>query len=386
MPAPASLRALAVAAVLTVASGCGQEQEGAPVAPAGAPSTQRGATTPATTTSPAPPPEEQPARDPLRGLTLSQVAGQTVVLRFAGTSAPSYVLRALRRRRVAGVILFADNIRSPAQLRRMTRAIRRAGGGRAIVSIDQEGGSVRRIPWAAPRGPQSGLRTRAAAGATARAAARDLRAAGVNVNFAPVADVADTRRSVMRGRAFPGDGVSVARLVEASVRGYRDSGVLPTVKHFPGLGPSTINTDFAAATVRGLDSGDLQPYKAAIGSDVPLVMLSHAVYPQLDRRSIASQSREVVTELLRKRLGFKGVIVTDSLEAKAVVGRSSTPVAAARSMRAGADLMLTTGRGSYLPVLRQLVGEAERSRRFRARLRESARRVIALRGRFRPGG
>jgi beta-N-acetylhexosaminidase len=311
------------------------------------------------------------------GLTPLQRAGQLVILRFRGTTAPDYVLRALRERRAAGVILFADNIASPAQLRALTAALQRAAGGRALISADQEGGVVHRIPWLAPGVGQPRLATTASATAQARRAGRELRAAGVNVTFAPVADVA--AGPVVRARAFPGDAGSVSALAAASVRGYRGTGVAPTVKHFPGLGAASANTDFAPARARA----ELAPFRAAIGAGVPLVMASHAVYPALDARRLASQSPAILRDLLRRRLGYRGVVVTDSLEARAVVRRSPTPVAAVRSVAAGADLALTTGRGSYLPVLRALVREARRSPAFRARVRESAARVLALQARLR---
>ena len=309
-------------------------------------------------------------------LTPLQRAGQLVVLRFTGTTAPAYVRRALRERRAAGVILFRDNIASPAQLRALTKQLQRSARGHALISVDQEGGPVKRIPWAAPRVAQPQLRSAGAAAAEARRAGRDLHAAGVNVTFAPVADVATT--PVMRGRAFPGNATAVAGLTAASVRGYRGTGVAPTVKHFPGLGAATANTDFAGATAHA----DARPFLAAVRAGVPVIMVSHALYPALDRTRIASQSRPILTTLLRRSMGFKGVVVTDSLEAKAVVRRSSTPAAAVRSVRAGADLALTTGRGSYLPVLRALVSQAHASAAFRARVRESAARVLALQERL----
>ena len=342
---------------------------------AGASGENEDAARPATSTAPASVP-------PPRGLTPVQEAGSVIVLRMRGTSVPDYVRRALRERRAAGVILFRDNIASASQLRRMTRTIQRAARGRALVMIDQEGGAIRNIPWAGPRSAPPALRTADAAMANGRDAAQAVGGHGLNVNLAPVADVASVPGSVMRTRAFPGDGTAVGRLVRANLRGYEGTGVLPTVKHFPGLGAATTNTDFGRATVRRLGAGDLAPFRAAIAADVPLVMSSHALYPQLDGRRIASQSRTVMHGLLRERLGFRGVAITDSLEAKAVVTRSSTPTAAARSLVAGNDLLLTTGRGSYIHVRRRLVAEARASKAFRARLREALGRVEALRARL----
>jgi beta-N-acetylhexosaminidase len=327
---------------------------------------------------------DPPAPQALQGLTPAQEAGSVIVLQFTGTAAPAYVRRALRQRRAAGAILFRHNIASPAQLRRLTRSLQRAARGRALLMLDQEGGEIRNISWAPPTSPPSSIRTASGARANGRGAAGALRRHGLNVNLAPVADVASIPDSVMRTRAFPGDGTAVARLVRANLRGYAGTGVLPTVKHFPGLGASAKNTDFASATVARLGAGDLRPFRAAIAAGVPLVMSSHALYPQLDGRRIASQSPVILEQLLRGRLGFEGAVITDSLEARAVLDRSSTPTAAARSLLAGNDLLLTTGRGSYLKVRRRLVAEAGRSAAFRARLREALVRVEALRARLAP--
>jgi beta-N-acetylhexosaminidase len=166
------------------------------------------------------------------------------------------------------------------------------------------------------------------------------------------------------------------------VRGYRGTHVAATVKHFPGLGAATENTDDAPVsltrTPQQLLGEDLPPFRAAIAARVPLVMASHALYPALDEKAIASQSRYVLQRLLRERIGFGGVVVTDSLEARAVTERASPAVAAVRSVRAGADLILTTGAGSHLRVLRAIIAEARRSPAFRRRVAESAARVIAL--------
>jgi beta-N-acetylhexosaminidase len=200
------------------------------------------------------------------------------------------------------------------------------------------------------------------------------------VTFAPVADLGG---GVMEARAFPGGTAQVAKLTAAAVRGYRGTGVSPTAKHFPGLGAATVNTDDAPATVRrgarDIGAFDLPPFRAAIRAGVPLIMLSHAVYPALDPRNIASQSHAIVTDLLRGKLGFEGVAVTDSIEARAVTARSGPGRAAIRSIRAGADLILLTGPGSHLPVVRALTAEARRSSSFRARLAEASARVAVLR-------
>jgi beta-N-acetylhexosaminidase len=317
------------------------------------------------------------ARKAVDRLTLRQRVAQVTISSFPGTARPEYIRRRLRARETAGVILFGANGGDRAQWRRLTRQIQEAGHGRALVMVDQEGGEIRTVSYAGPEDGQPFQGSPRAVRRSARLAGRQLHAAGINVNLAPVADV-PRAGSVMQSRSFSGDVRGIAARTRASVRGLRKSGVAATAKHFPGLGGSPTNTDDAPATVNTPLRRDLVPFRAAIDEAVPLVMLSHASYPALDARRIASQSRPIVTGLLRKRLGFEGVIVTDSMEAQAVLARSGVAEAAERSIRAGVDLILMTGSASWNDVFPRLLAEARTDPAFRARIRESAARVLAL--------
>ena len=293
--------------------------------------------------------------------SLREQLGSLVVSSFEGTTLPGYMQRRLRVGETVGAVLFGPNVSTPAGTRRLTGAIQRAAGGDALVMTDQEGGDVRQLPFADTAG--------------------ELAGAGVNINLAPVADVAQPG-SVMSGRAFPTD---VAKNVVAASRELLDAGVMPTVKHFPGFGRATENTDDAPVTIdasREELETDLEPFKAAIEADVPLVMASHALYPDLDPEHVASQSPLVLRDLLRDELGFEGVVITDSLEAEAVLARSSVEVAAERSLAAGSDLLLMTGRGSWIHVFPHLLRRARKSPALRARIAESAERVERLRKRL----
>ncbi len=310
-------------------------------------------------------------------LSLRQQVGQVTISSFPGTVRPEYIRRRLRARETAGVILFGSNGGDRATWRRLTRQVQEAGHGRALIMVDQEGGDIRTVDHVGPPSGQPFQGPPAAVRRLARAAGRGLRAAGINVNLAPVADV-PRPGSVMSSRAFAGNERGIAARTRASVRGLRDARVAATAKHFPGLGGATVNTDDGPATVRTPIARDLVPFRAAVAEAVPLVMLSHAAYPELDPDRIASQSRAVVTGLLRERLGFEGVIVTDSLEADAVLARSGVAEAAERSIRAGADLILMTGSASWNEVFPRLLAEARADPRFRERIRAGAARVIAL--------
>jgi beta-N-acetylhexosaminidase len=167
-----------------------------------------------------------------------------------------------------------------------------------------------------------------------------------------------------------------------AVRGWRAGGVLPTAKHFPGLGGATVNTDDGPATIDRsrdeLEAVDLPPFAAAIEAGVPLVMIGHARYPALDSGNIASQSAPILRELLRRDMGFDGVVVTDSMEAAASLATGDIATISERALRAGADLLLLTGQGSFAPVSEHLREAARDSTGLRLRVRESAARVLDL--------
>jgi beta-N-acetylhexosaminidase len=315
------------------------------------------------------------------GLTLDQQVGQLVVLSFPGTAVPPYVREALRERHAAGVILFGGNIVSADQLRSLTRTLR-AAGGRPLVAVDQEGGIVRRVPWVGPVRSEPEQEAAGSVRSDAVAAARSLRQLGVTVNLAPVADVPSVRAAAIASRAFSSDAAVASASVQEAVQGWLAGGIAPTAKHFPGIGGARNNTDGAVVSIHrsraALERVDLEPFRAAIVAGVPLVMVAHAMYPALDPTHIASQSRSIVDGILRGKLGFRGVVVTDSLEAQSSLATGSLTAVAERSVRAGADLVLLTGRGSYAPVYDHLLATARADPTFRARVRESAARVSRL--------
>ncbi|CAN5166512.1 hypothetical protein BH20ACT20_BH20ACT20_05540 [soil metagenome] len=324
--------------------------------------------------------------DPVARLSLEQQVGQLLVMSFDGVEAPEYIRRRLRRGEGSGVILFGKNAPDARSLKALTGTLQRAARGGALVAPDQEGGSIRSVSFAPPQSSQGTLGTPAAAGDSAAQTARALRATGINVNLAPVADVA-MPGSALAGRTYPGDARAVSRLVAAAVRAHARERVGATAKHFPGLGRAAANTDDTPVEIDAsrsdLEGSDLAPFQAAAAAGVPLVMSSHALYPALDRDHIASQSRVVLEQVLRGRLGFRGAVITDSIEARAVLARSGVAVAAERAVAAGTDLVLMTGSGSWNEVYPRLLRRARTSPRFRARVRESAGRVLALKRKLR---
>jgi beta-N-acetylhexosaminidase len=310
-----------------------------------------------------------------------------VVFPFAGTAVPDALRVRIGRGEVAGVILFGSNVRSVGQVRRLTRALQaipRPAGLDAplLVMTDQEGGRVQRLPGGPGRTPPQIVATHSTAVAEAegRATARTLRAAGVNVDLAPVVDVARRGSQMEReGRSFGRSAATVTRYASPFVRGLVAGGVAATAKHFPGFGAAGANTDAARVTIRTplaqLRRVDLPPFAAAVEAGAQLMMLSSAVYPALDRVP-ALLSRRIATTELRGRAGFRGVTVTDSLDAASL--RPYRDVAV-RAAAAGADLLLYADFGAAARAADELEVAIRRGRLAPGPARQAVARVLALR-------
>jgi beta-N-acetylhexosaminidase len=350
----------------------------------------------ATTAAPAPPPPSPRAGPaPPRRLSAAQLAGQHVVFPFAGRTVPAGLAHRIRSGRAAGVVLFARNLGTPSEVRALTarlRRIPRPAGLRAplLVMVDQEGGPVRRLPGAPHRSP----RELAAAGSTRLARAEGgatagtLRAAGANVDLAPVLDVPRRGGAIAReGRGLGATAAAVARVGGAFAAGLQAGGVAATAKHFPGFGAARRNTDAGPAVV-GLPASTLRavdavPFAAAVRGGVRLVMLASATYPALAPVPAVLSGRVVRGEL-RARLGFRGVTISDDLEAPALAPHGGPAGAALRAARAGVDLLLfARSYAGAAGAARAVARAVRRGALSRAALERGARRVLALRAALR---
>ena len=322
--------------------------------------------------------------------------GQKLVITMGGHKLRKDLARRIERAEVGGIVLLARNITSPSALRKLTRQLRGAAAKGdqppLLIAVDQEGGSVRRIPWAPPTltAPELGRlgSTRVARAQGARTGSA-LRRLGINMDLAPVADVPRTSASFMyqQGRTFSFAARRTARLAAAFASGLRSRGVLATMKHFPGIGLATRNTDREVSTIRASKAAlraDLLPYRRAIRQGLPLIMLSNATFTAYDGKHAAGWSRAIVGELLRDELGFEGVTITDSLNGTAHARGMTVRALATRAARAGTDLILTTGsEGSSAYLFETLVDRAEQGRIPQAELRASYDRILALKERLR---
>jgi beta-N-acetylhexosaminidase len=308
-------------------------------------------------------------------------AGQVTLAPLWAPPTPAFLAR-VTAGQVGGVILLGDRwtseLATAAAVERVQAAACRRGVP-LLVGVDQEGGTVRRLPWAPPDVAAGRMATTARARAEAAAAALALRAAGVGIDFAPVADTITSPASFLGTRSFGSDPARVALLVSAFVRGLQTGGVAATAKHFPGLGSATANTDDRPVTIgrsAAFLTSRFAPFPAAVSAGARLVMISSASYPALDPTGTpAVFSTPIVTGLLRGTLGFAGVAVSDALDTPALRRQPDVP---GRAIAAGVDLLLYSHEGPAELGYAQLLQDAKASPALRTELAAAANRVAGL--------
>lgn len=317
--------------------------------------------------------------------------GQKLVVKMEGTTPSADLLGRIRRGEIGGVILFGANVTTPAALAavtaRLQNAARMSGRPPLLIATDQEGGTVKRIPWAPPTlsPPQMGaIGSTKTAHDQGVATGRALLGLGINCDLAPVADVPSSTASFMyqEGRTWSFDPTLTTTLSNSFARGLWSAGEVPVLKHFPGIGLATLNTDSyvvkLTASKATLAAG-VRPYVAAIAHDMPMIMLSNATYTAYDPNNGAGWSRAIVSGLLRTQLGFKGVTITDSLSGTAKARGIPVGQLALRAAVAGTDMILLTGSEASTDATYDLLLAAARAGGIpRTTLQASYDRILAL--------
>ena len=297
---------------------------------------------------------------------------------------------------VGGIILFAHNIADPVQLDSLTRQLK-AFNGNPLLYIDEEGGRVARIA----NNPRFQVKKYASMGAIGKtqdpsqafecgySIGTYLKGYGLDVDLAPVADVnTNPNNPVIGTRAFSSDPQLAARMVVQYLKGLKKAGVAGCVKHFPGHGDTQTDTHFGYAqtgkTWEELLECEMIPFKAAIKNRVPLVMTAHIAAPAITGSNVpATVSPVLLTEKLRKELGYKGVIITDGMAMGAITRQYTPAQATLLSLQAGADIIL--GPKDFMPAFDAVVNAVVRdSTLTEERIDESVRRILQLKASLRP--
>jgi beta-N-acetylhexosaminidase len=345
--------------------------------------------------------------------------GQLLWVGFAGPSVPASLRGKLDRGEVGATLVFKRNLAvaagAPERHERrsredqddqrerealdldavaaLTRELHRSApdGTPALIAVDQEGGSVQRVRapatvWPAMRAHERFAPPQDAAIAeqVGRAVGDELRALGFDIDFAPVLDV-DTNPAnpIIGERAFGRSAEDVARRALAFARGLDSAGVLACGKHFPGHGDTTTDSHLELPRIDHawdrLDAVELLPFLRAAEAGLPMIMTAHVVFAAIDPSRPATLSEQVITGVLRGKLGYRGVILSDDLDMQAIVGHVGADAAAVAAVRAGCDaLLLCKSEEHQAAAEAALIREAERDAAFRARVSEAAHRVRAL--------
>jgi beta-N-acetylhexosaminidase len=328
-------------------------------------------------------------------MTLEQQLGQMIIAGVPGTLMDEETGRLITQYHVGGFILYKANLQTVDQTRALLNGLKESNRSASVplfLSIDQEGGKVSRLP--APLIPLPSSREIAGGGSSSRALAvgeaigQQLQAFGFNVNYAPVLDIdSNPQNPVIGSRSFGSTAALVSSFGIREMEGLRASGIIPVVKHFPGHGDTSVDSHLELPvvnkTLRELQELELVPFAQAVKSQADAVMIAHILLPEIDPDHPATMSQAVIAGLLRGRMGFDGVVITDDMTMGAILNHYDLGQAAVQSVQAGSDIVLVAHSSAnaimVLDMLKQAVASGVLSEE---RIGESVYRILTLKERY----
>ena len=323
--------------------------------------------------------------------------GQLFMVGLPGTALDNSTRLLIEKFGINNFIYFKRNVDSPEQLRQLSADLRMACEAHKLtpplIAIDQEGGTVTRLPPPFTQFPDARIladseNPEKALADYAMACSRELSDIGVNMNLAPVLDVCETGRGLfMESRALGGIPAKVGMLGSIIIKKMQDNGVAACGKHFPGLGAATVDPHLKLPQVTRtrdeLLGIDIRPFREAIASGVAAIMTSHTIYQGLDTANPATLSPLILTGILRIDMGYNGVIITDDLEMGAIENEATIDRAALQAFAAGADLLLVChSHDKAIAAYRNIAKAALRDPALQERIKLSHKRLSLVRQRF----
>lgn len=305
---------------------------------------------------------EQTPKEIVAGMSLEEKVGQIIHIGMAGKQIGPRVIKEIQKYRVGGVILFAANFGTAVKLEKLNKGLQKlaieSNGIPLLISTDQEGGRVLRIgpdgttqfPGAMALGQTGEPQYAEDVGIVT---GFELRKLGVNLVLAPVLDVNNNPANpVINVRSFGSNPEVVTQMGTALARGLRQSLSVPVIKHFPGHGDTDTDSHLALPTITrdlpALEKTELVPFRAAIKENAEVVMTAHILFGSLDKDNPATLSKEIIGGLLRDKLGFKGLVMTDAMEMHAISKRYTNRVSVKKAFAAGVDIILLTSDGAIV--------------------------------------
>lgn len=290
----------------------------------------------------------KPAPNPLKNWTLKQKVGQLLMVNFNGTEPDYYVNKMIFERNVGGVILMGANIQNNEQIKTLTNALQynvtqNEKQVPLFISVDQEGGIVTRLKDV-ENTAQKDIKTEEQAEKIAKTRGEQLLSLGINVNLAPVLDYSSDNRSFIYSRTFENNLENTTKLGVATAKGYNEAKIIYVPKHFPGHFNSVIDSHqelpFILESEKEMTK-NVEPFSAVIKEKNPkIIMTSHTLYPKIDPENPATLSKKILNNILRKKLKYNGLIMTDDLSMKALTKKYPIEEVAIKALQAGNDILL----------------------------------------------
>lgn len=289
-------------------------------------------------------------KEKIESMTLDEKIGQLFIVGFEGETVNDEIVDLISNRKVGGLILFARNIVNSSQLIELNNSLRKIESDIPLfISVDEEGGLVSRVPNEFEALPSSGeignYNSEEISYKVGAIIAKELKALGFNMDFAPVLDInSNPNNTVIGERAFGDNADIVTRLGIKTMEGIRDGEIIPVVKHFPGHGDTDVDSHYGlpivTKTLDELNSLEFVPFKEAINNGADVVMISSIILSSIDSENPSTMSEKVMTDILRGDLGFDGVIATDDMTMAAIMDNYNLTDAVVMSIKSGADLVL----------------------------------------------
>jgi len=325
---------------------------------------------------------------------LRRTVGQLAIVGFEGTDVPVETRALARDFDLGGVIYFARNVESPEQVAEMSRSSRGLAKETPLwISVDQEGGRVARLRRPFTEWPPMNTLGRsgdeALAARFARALARELRAVGINLDYAPVLDIhTNPKNPVIGDRAFAEKAGEVARFARTVIRTLQSEGMAACGKHFPGHGDTSTDSHLELPVLEHgpdrFEAVELVPFRAAVEEDVACIMTAHVLVPAYDADRPATLSPRVVDAILKRRLGYQGIVISDDLAMKAISATWSPRESMVAALEAGCDAVLLCDPkpGEQAEALEAVIHAVESRRLPLSRVEDALARAHRVKGRF----
>lgn len=334
--------------------------------------------------------KDDPLKVLIKKMTIEEKVGQMFIMGFEGYTMDENITKLLVDKHLGGVILFSRNIDTIEQTRGLIRDLEAANNNKArlFMSLDEEGGTVSRIPkemgafeaaWQV--GAVNDLNYAFNHGKAIGEAVKSL---GFNMDFAPVLDVnSNPNNPVIGGRAFSSDPQVVKNMGTQVFKGIDEAGIISVGKHFPGHGDTDVDSHFGLPiinkTKEELENLELVPFTYAIEKNIPAIMVSHLLLPQLDKEDVASMSKAIVTDLLRGSLNFKGVVITDDMIMEGAKEKFTTVEGTIKAIEAGVDIIIiSTDYDEQQGAINYVISAVKEGVISEDRINESVYRILNL--------